>query len=224
MIDTTIAADELRPGVQDIRRRTSILLACGVVAGPLYLVTAATQVATRDGFDLTRHPLSLLSLGGLGWIQVANFLLSGALYLAAAVGLRRVLRGGRGGTWAPRLLGAFGGSLIWAGVFPADPYHGFPAGTPADATATSWHGLLHNLAPAVGFLALVVAFLVLARRFRADGRRGWAAGSAAVAVLLLAPDLFLAQDYFTAVLAGAAVLGWGWASAVSARLLLDLRN
>ena len=68
---------------------TRRLLACGIVAGPLFLVVALIQAFTRDGFDLSRHPISLLSLGELGWIQIANFIVTGGLYVACAVGLRR---------------------------------------------------------------------------------------------------------------------------------------
>jgi uncharacterized membrane protein YhaH (DUF805 family) len=201
--------------------RTGLLLSCGVVAGPLYLAVAAAQAVARDGYDITRHPLSLLSLGELGWIQVANFVLSGLLFVAGAVGTRQALRGGRGETWVPRLLGVFGGSLVWGGVFVADPYDGFPVGTPAGTGETSWHGILHNLAPMVGFLALLVTCIVLARRFRADGRPGWAAYSLVIGLALISPDFFLGQDWFGLMLALSAVAGWTWVSAVSARLLLD---
>jgi Protein of unknown function (DUF998) len=84
------------------------LLACGAVAGPLYVGVALLQVLTRDGFDLRRHPLSLLSLGDLGWVQIANFVVSGLLAIAFAVGSRRVLHPGRAGTWGPLLLGLYG--------------------------------------------------------------------------------------------------------------------
>jgi hypothetical protein len=40
---------------------TRALLASGVVAGPLFVAVALLQALTRDGFDLRRHPLSLLS-------------------------------------------------------------------------------------------------------------------------------------------------------------------
>ena len=42
---------------------TRTLLGAGVIAGPLFVCTAAVQVLTRDGFDLRRHPLSMLALG-----------------------------------------------------------------------------------------------------------------------------------------------------------------
>ena len=35
-------------------------------------VVSLTQAATRAGFDLTRHPLSALSNGDLGWLQITN--------------------------------------------------------------------------------------------------------------------------------------------------------
>jgi Protein of unknown function (DUF998) len=99
---------------------TARLLACGVLAGPLFLAVLMIQAFTRNGFDLSRHPISLLSLGDLGWIQIANFVVTGALMVACATGMRRVLRPGRSGTWAPRLVGAFGVGLILAGVFTTD--------------------------------------------------------------------------------------------------------
>ena len=64
-----------------------------------------TATATRDGFDLARHPLSLLSLGDLGWIQIANFVLSGLLFLACAAGMRRVMVEGKGpSSWSARAM------------------------------------------------------------------------------------------------------------------------
>jgi len=116
---------------------TRRLLACGIVAGPLFLVVALVQALTRDGFDLSRHPISLLSLGELGWIQIANFIVTGGLYVACAAGMRRVLRHGRGATWGPRLVGALGVGLIMGGVFVTDPGAGFPPGAPAGAPSRS---------------------------------------------------------------------------------------
>ena len=43
--------------------RSQHLLAGAIVAGPLFLVVSLTQAFIRDGFDLRRHPISLLSLG-----------------------------------------------------------------------------------------------------------------------------------------------------------------
>jgi hypothetical membrane protein len=72
-------------------RITKSLLGYGVIAGPVYVASVAVQAATRDGFDPTRHAASQLANGELGWIQIATFLVAGAMTIAAAVGLRRAL-------------------------------------------------------------------------------------------------------------------------------------
>ncbi len=199
---------------------TRALLACGVIAGPLFIVVALLQVLTRDGFDLRRHPLSLLSLGDLGWIQIANFVVAGLLSVAFAVGLRRVLHPDWGRTWGPLLIGLYGVGLIAGGVFVADPALGFPSGAPAGIPdQLSWHGALHAVAPPVAFLSLIVACLVLARRFAALPQRGWAAYSAATGVALLGIMAWPDQDTVGVQLAVAVVLGWAWLSLLAARLL-----
>jgi Protein of unknown function (DUF998) len=166
-------------------RVTRSLLGYGVIAGPFFVVVSLAQALTRDGFDLTRHAWSLLANGDLGWIQVANFTLTGAMLVAFAVGLHRALAGGRGGRWAPRLLGTFGvGMALSALVFRADPAQGFPPGAPQQPRLT-WHGALHYPVAGVAFLSLVVACFVLARRFAAEGRGGWAASSRVAGVAFL---------------------------------------
>ncbi|MFG1945608.1 DUF998 domain-containing protein [Nonomuraea sp. NPDC048826] len=191
------------------------LLACGVVAGPLFVLMIAGQVLTRDGFDARRHPLSMLSLGEHGWIQTATFVVCGLLVLASVAGLRRVLEPGTlGRTWGTWLLAGYGASLIWAGIFPTDPAYGYPPGTPDSALQVSWHGLLHSFAPVGMGLALSVACLVFARRFAREGRRGWAAYSvvAPATYLVLGFAAFPTQD-FRLMLAGGAVI-WTWAAAL----------
>jgi uncharacterized membrane protein YhaH (DUF805 family) len=168
------------------------LLGCGLVAGQLFVAASLTQAFSRQGFDLARHPISLLSLGAPGWVQIANFVVCGILYLLGALGLRQAIRQSRGGTWGPLLIGAIGVGLIIAGVFTADPGAGFPPGAPSGAPTMSWHGLLHELGFLLTFVAAISTSLVLARRYAAQGRRGWlvAALLTPVAALLVAgwPD------------------------------------
>src|SRR5689334_10723610 len=127
---------------------TRSLLGYGVLAGPVYVVVGLAQALTRDGYDLTRHDLSLLANGSLGWIQIANFVLTGLMTIAAAVGMTRALRalgGGPGTVWGPRLIGLYGVGLVGAGVFVADPINGFPPGTPDGPPATVTVGGLGHL-------------------------------------------------------------------------------
>ena len=156
------------------RQATARLLTAGIAAGPLFLTVCAAQALTRTGFDPSRHPLSLLSLGSLGWIQIANFAVTGALYLAYAAGLRRALPAGRGATWAPRLVAAIGTGLITAGVFLTDAGAGFPPGAPAGKPDMSWHGALHELGFTIVLLSWTIACWAFRRRFTALRQPGWA--------------------------------------------------
>ncbi|WP_370616861.1 DUF998 domain-containing protein [Mumia sp. Pv 4-285] len=200
-------------------RVTKSLLGYGVLAGPFYVTVALTQAFTRDGFDPTVHQWSMLALGSHGWIQTVNFVLTGLMVVAFAVGLRRALTPGRGSRWAPRLVATYGISMVAAAVFRADAAYGFPVGTPDGPGQVSWHGMLHLLAGSIGFTALAVACFVMAARYAADGRRGWAVGSRIVGVAFLAgfgavavgAGAVAANLAFTA----AVVTVFGWVAAVA---------
>jgi hypothetical protein len=217
---TTAGAETPGASLGTTRNRAGVLLACGVAAGPLFTLVAVVQMVTRAGFDPARHPISLLSLGELGWVQIANFVLAGVLFVGAAAGMRRVLRPGPGGVWGPRLVGALGVALVWGGVFVADPADGFPPGTPPGAPEElSWPGMLHTIGPVVGYWAPVIACFVFARRFRRLRRPGWAAYCLATGVVspLIAVAAFPMSD-FRPLFAGGVLL-WVWTSVMAAHLL-----
>ncbi len=210
-------------------RTTSLsraLLACGVVAGPLYVVVGAIQMLMREGFDPTRHALSLMSNGDLGWIQIANFVVTGLLVIACAVGIRRVLYPGPAGTWGPILLGVYGLGLVGAGIFIADPALGFPPGTPEGPPASmSRHGLLHFVAGGIGFFGLIAACFVFARRFAVLRQPGWATFSAATGLIFFAAFFGIASGsrnaWIIIAFTLAVVLAWSWISALAARFLTE---
>jgi hypothetical protein len=173
------------------RARTRALLACGVAATPVFAVVSLAQAFTREGFDLLRHPLSMLSVGDLGWLQITNFLVCGVLTIAGALGLHGAMRGSPGGTWAPRLMLINGLGMLAAGVFVMDPGDGFPAGTPlGPSAALSTHALLHLVFGSIAFAALIAACLVLGRHFSRAGRRGHAIASRAAGLIFAAGELW----------------------------------
>ncbi len=209
---------------------TNILLGCGLVAGPLWVVVVLIQMIVRPGFDITRHAASVLSLGDLGWIQITNFILSGALVIAGAVGMRRALHPGRAGTWGPILIGLYGLGLIAAGIFPPDPMNGFPPGTADVPGQMSGHGLLHFVAAAAGFLSLIAAScFVFARRFAGLKQRGWVAYSIATGALFFVTWAALGATgsrigWIAVLFAVAVVFGWTWITVVAARLMRSERR
>ncbi|HEX6754478.1 MAG TPA: DUF998 domain-containing protein [Mycobacteriales bacterium] len=196
---------------------TRSLLAYGAVAGPLYVGVSVGLGLTRDGFDFGRHGWSLLTNGPYGWVQVLNFLLTGLCVVAFAVGLHRAGVGRR----VSRLVGAYGVSLVAAAVLRADPAQGFPPGTP-DGAPVSWHGVAHFAAGAVGFGCLIVACLVLGRRFAAAGRRGWAAFSRVTGIAFLAAFAGIASGSAGAgvvpAFVAAVLLVWTYLAALAAHL------
>jgi len=197
---------------------TRSLLRCGVVAGSFYLAVGLAQALLREGFDLARHPLSLLANGPGGWIQTANFLLTGGMVLAAAVGFRRVL--GRGSLGVTILLGGYGLAMIAAAAFPADPVDGFPPGTPEGfPTTISTTGLLHFAAGALAFALLGFSCLFAAWTMRRRGR-------SALALFSLLSGLAVLFGFFGGMMVpvgilgiwGAVVVGWAWLAVVSLHL------
>ena len=154
--------------------KNNTLLMLGVIAGPLWLIITYTQAFTREGFDWVRHSASLLAQGDLGWLQMTAFILAGAFYIAAAMGLRRSITG-TGSKWAPITLGIFGVGLLVGGVFRTDPILGFPPGTPLEIPETmSISSTIHGFAPIVAFVFAMIFFFIMARRFFREGRRALA--------------------------------------------------
>jgi hypothetical protein len=188
------------------------LLACGAASTPVFYALAVLQLTLRPGYDIRTQPISFLALGELGWIQVANFLVTGALALAGAIGLRHALRGQRGGTAGPVLVGLYGLGMIGAGLFGPDP---LPA--PGQAPQMSATGALHMVAFLVSFLSLIAACFVLARRFSAVGKRSWALYS--IVTALLAPALVAAgmanPSFAGLIVGGAGFVLFGWLSLVA---------
>ena len=194
------------------------LLGCGLLAGPFYLAVGLTQALLRDGFDLARHPLSLLANGRGGWVQTANFVVTGLLVLAAAVGFGRVLGPkSRAVRW---LLGSFAVGMIVAAIFPADPVDGFPPGTPkGPPTSISNTGLAHFVVSSLGFTALAISCFFAAPVM-------WRKNESSLALLSLFSGFAILVGFFGGIVFPmgtlgiwfAVVVGWAWLSILSLRL------
>src|SRR5215471_8919635 len=210
--------------------RTRWLLSCGVVAGPLFTLVYLLEGATRDdGYSAFRHPVSSLALGRQGWMQVANFLTTGALLIAFGLGA------GRHSKWLARILAGVGVGLIGAGVFITDPIGGYPPGThnpfdepvdqvPPVPSPRSKSSALHQFFSTFVFLGLPAAFVVEARR----GPRLWTAYSIATCAAFLgtfaASSAGFAQSPRFVGVGGlfqrlALVTGFTWVTVCAARLL-----
>jgi hypothetical protein len=209
--------------------QTRRLLRCGIWAGPAFAATFLAEGAVRDGYQPLRHPVSSLALGPRGWIQTANFAVTGVLCLAGAAGLR--LAGDRltGSRTGAALVAAAGAGLVGAVAFRTDPVGGYPPGTPDMPARFSRTGTAHNLAAVPVFYGLPAAAACYGwRSWRAGQPPGFAIYCAATAVTMPV----------TAALAGAGfgqssrlgrygglfqrasiITGFTWLTVVSARAL-----
>lgn len=200
-----------------------VLLVCGVVAGPLFTVVYLLAGALRADYRPVRHPVSSLALGPAGWVQTANFLVFGALWLAFAAGLWRVGASPAGAI----LVGLWGVGLLGAGAFRTDPVRGYPPGTPDQLTRYTRLGALHDGFSVGGFLALVLACIMLGL----GGSLGWAVYSIASGVLFAAgivvasaafgPSPRLA-DVGGLVQRVTITIGWVWLALLALRTLASL--
>jgi hypothetical protein len=131
------------------------------IAGSVLFVTVLTiEGWARPGYEPASMFISALSLGPRGWIQIANFILLGALFLVFAGGVAAEFRSGTASRGAT-LLRIIGVSFLASGPFVMDP-----AGVPWELM--SWHSRIHYLFGAVVFSLGPVSCFVFYRRFRGD--------------------------------------------------------
>jgi hypothetical protein len=196
-------------------RSTRILLIGGIVAAPLFVAVWALQAVTRDGFRPTYHPLSLLSLGEGGWMQIANFVVTGLLLIGAGIGLRRTTRS----IGSALLVGVMGAGLIVAGVFVTDAGAGFPEGAPDGAPMMSWHGAVHEVGFVLTQLAFVVVAIVWAVGFGRAGHRGWMIASILALLAAIGVAAVGSPDTLAIRLVASSAIELGLVAAVSGRAL-----
>lgn len=123
-----------------------------------------------------------LALGPYGLAQVANFVVSGLLLAFFSLGLHLGATNGRGSPLGPAFLFVAGTAISLMG-FETDPIRRIGP--------RSLHGLIHDAAYVIFFLAFMAALFSLWRRFeehsrwRAHARYTLATGILAVLLLLL---------------------------------------
>lgn len=144
----------------------------GVVGPAVFVAVFLVLGAVKPGYDAAARFVSEGSIGELGWIQIANFVLLGTMLLAFAAALWNGYGNETSGRIGAGLIAAVGVSLVFAGVFVTDP------GT----KIVSRHGLVHVIASMVVFGGLMLACLAFAWRLHASG--GFAAYSVATAIFI----------------------------------------
>ncbi|WP_188830976.1 DUF998 domain-containing protein [Nocardia camponoti] len=160
---------------------TPILLACGIIAPLLNISVLLVLGAIRPDYNALVVPDSNLELGPGGWMQITNYIVTGALLLAFTVGAKWRLLRGPGSTWVPVLLCVYGLTFVAIGPILPDPSLGYPLGASEELTV---HGAVHSLLGLVQFSSLTAACFVLARRDAKLGNLGWSTYSKVSGLLI----------------------------------------
>ena len=193
----------------------------GAAGAVVFVMVFLIDGATRPGYSTRHHTVSALAHGPRGWVQTLNFVISGGMIVAAAVGLAATGQA----VVVGYAVAVFGLGLVASGVFPMDPMRGYPPGTRRkDPRSFSRRHHWHDNAGAVVFFSLpLIVGLVM---FTQPGVV-WRTASGAVLVVLVwsvvaftkawennGPHTGFTQRVFLGV-------GMLWLAAVFARVALD---
>lgn len=171
-------------------RAVATEIACGVLAGPLFVGSYTAIGARRTGYDWRRHAVSSLASGPGGWSQRVNFAVTGALYCVATHGVARSPKRTVGPRVVPALVFGVGVGLAGSGLFVTDPVAGFPPSSPdqdrdggAPRVAQTRSGKLHTLF-ALPISAGTCSRPDLRHVYRSQGEYRWALYSAGSAIAM----------------------------------------
>jgi hypothetical protein len=133
----------------------------GIIAPALFVVVFTIEGWLRPGYDPLSTYVSALSLGPRGWIQIANFIVLGALLFIFTLVVAAEFQSGKASRGGPILLMIISILFIVSGPFVMDPM-----GTPMSQTTV--HGTIHGLSGGIIFILMPISCFVFLRRFRVD--------------------------------------------------------
>jgi hypothetical protein len=154
--------------------KTKTLLLCGAIACPSFITAVLIEGAIRPSYSSLLYPLSSLSIGDTGWVQISNFIFTGILLVAFSFGLKHVCNSNNEKFRGPLLIRLVGIGLIGAGIFITDPIYGYPTDKPLVLRQFTFHGHLHDGFSMFVFICLPWACFVFRKYFIAKDEKEWA--------------------------------------------------
>jgi hypothetical protein len=159
---------------KEINLKTKRLLLCGPIGCIVFITLFLIQGVIRESYFPFRFPISSLSIGEFGWIQITNFIISGSLIFLFAFGLRQAATSLKGIIWISRLIGVVGLGLVGAGICSTDPVYGYPITEPLRLAQFTLHGHLHDFFSLFVFICSPIACFKFYNRFKDYGNASWA--------------------------------------------------
>ena len=133
----------------------------GIIGPTLFVIVFTIAGLLRPGYNALSTYVSALSLGADGGIQIANFIVSGALMLVFARGVAIEFKKekiSQAGAWQL--------AIIATGILLSGPFVMDPMGT-LQAQA-SVHGLVHGILGGIVFLLMPISCMVFYRHLRTE--------------------------------------------------------
>ena len=199
------------------------LLACGVIAGPLFIAVWPGPGAHPRRVRPRRTTRSACSASGdLGWIQIANFVVTG-------LAVRRVR--GRDAAGAATRAGSAPGARVLIGAIGDRADHrrvsSSPTRVPASRRArrperpsrSAGTASLHEVGFLLATLSWLAACFVFPRRFAARNQRGWVAACVAAPVAVLVVGAWPDLDSLSLRLVIGSAISFGFIAALAVRLM-----
>ncbi|MCL2157591.1 MAG: DUF998 domain-containing protein [Methanobrevibacter sp.] len=188
------------------------LILCGVIAGLFFTISWIIQGAFREGYNPVMAPVSSLSIGPVGWIQVATFLITGVLIVFFAYGLLKITKEEKEvddvekevikeeveeeeivkeeknngiPIWGPILLLVCGIGLIGAGCFTTDTTTGYSEAKAIVKDNPSFSGPIHKFFAGFLFFGLPLATFIFGNYFSSKNKKNWMIYSFLTGILFL---------------------------------------
>lgn len=156
----------------------------GVIGPAIFVAVFLLEGWIRPGYNPMAEYVSALSLGGRGWVQIANFVLFGALLFGFTRAVAAEFSTGKASRWGLILLTVISACYFFSGPFVMDP-------ASALRDEMTVHGMIHGILGALAFVLMPITIFVFLRRFRSDPKwhflSGWTLG---LGILCAAVDIY----------------------------------
>jgi hypothetical membrane protein len=182
-----------------------------------FTVMTVLGLVTPHYSSLARYA-SELSIGRLGWIMIANFIVFGVAELALAVALAHTITDQASGRIGTAAVGVLGAAFVVLGIFVTDP-------AKLVVGAHTVHGTIHEaMAVVVFFIATPTAGLAMARRYRHHRRFARYCVLTAIATPVLLVVTFLSGGLLGLTERITIAVIMAWLTILAARLHTDSRS
>jgi len=170
---------------------------CGTIAGVFFTLSWIIQEAFRETYNPLMHPISSLSFGPTGWIQVATFFITGVLTLLFAYGLWNIWKSEKGiSQWVPIFVIICALAFIGSAIFTSDFANGYPAGAPVVITNPTFSGIMHQTCVSLLFFSTPLGCFIIGNYFAYKKELKWLLFSSISGLMFLLFAFLTAVGYY----------------------------